>query len=358
MKKKLLLGILAATLAFVGLNGVKADGPEINYQVYEDNERINFCGSNGNGYICEEGTNIKYIVTEDDGENDSEVRLTSEQDSSDTFLIDKREIAVYALIKSTKQIKEEKNVYKFDQIEGADSVTYYKETNRFKEIVESSDVYDFVEILNVDFVKDFSDQLTIPSGVTVFGLNSNTVIIKNLVINGILKTDILISKSISGTGKLVLSYRDYGYKYGEGNDKYKNYFHLQVAEILSNNFTIELEEAEIAEGMPIAHVYNTFGSHDNDKNMLPINAARLNKNTSQFTGYKFSPKIVPLSNSEDYYIVLAKDDSKPTSNTSNNAETKKTVKNPKTGDTLFKILGAITLAGAGFVVTIKKAKQK
>ena len=51
-------------------------------------------------------------------------------------------------------------------------------------------------------------------------------------------------------------------------------------------------------------------------------------------------------------------DKKTTSNTSNNAETKKTVNNPKTGDTLFKILGAITLAGAGFVVTVKKAKQK
>ncbi|MBQ9013841.1 MAG: hypothetical protein IJ094_09900 [Bacilli bacterium] len=40
------------------------------------------------------------------------------------------------------------------------------------------------------------------------------------------------------------------------------------------------------------------------------------------------------------------------------AASKKTVKNPKTGDVLFTILGTITLAGAGFVVTLKKAKQR
>lgn len=49
--------------------------------------------------------------------------------------------------------------------------------------------------------------------------------------------------------------------------------------------------------------------------------------------------------------------SKKSDNIKNN-KTKEAVKNPKTGDTLFAILGAITLAGAGFIVTIKKAKQK
>ena len=66
------------------------------------------------------------------------------------------------------------------------------------------------------------------------------------------------------------------------------------------------------------------------------------------------------------FIIKPVNDSQGTTKTNNSkinsktttAASKKTVKNPKTGDVLFTILGTITLAGAGFVVTLKKAKQR
>ena len=92
----------------------------------------------------------------------------------------------------------------------------------------------------------------------------------------------------------------------------------------------------------------------NEDNILKVKY-NSNGNDGYYMGL-FEMKVkTPYSETE---VKNEEADKKTTSNTSNNAETKKTVKNPKTGDTLFKILGAITLAGAGFVVTIKKAKQK
>lgn len=350
MKKKLiLLGVLVVSFLFCVV-GVKA--ATIKYQVYEQGETVSeFPKADGIGYTQ---VHVEYIVTEDDGEDDNEVRVTNVNDDSDTFLIDKRQLAGYSLIKSNKSFeKEETDIYKLHLIDGVSTVKFYKtKPNILREIVGESDEFDKIAVIRMPgmVVFDVSDnELVIPKNVTVYAIGETELAINNFVINGIVKVDTLYAHSLSGNGKLVLQYR---YPTGHDDSDDDRDPRLFVYEITSNNFNIELEYTDIREGMTIAQLYDPFNHNDLNENLSISAANKLNKNAVQFSGYKFGTKTVTKDNNEEYYVILEKDDS---NNSSNSTTTE--VKNPKTSDSIMNIIAIMALVGAGTFFTIKKVKN-
>ena len=96
--------------------------------------------------------------------------------------------------------------------------------------------------------------------------------------------------------------------------------------------------------------------------ILPVKISKIDSNediTENNISVKVDNAIIdPIVSNTTTDTKNTNTNSSETKKATTTAASKKTVKNPKTGDVLFTILGTITLAGAGFVVTLKKAKQR
>ena len=358
MKKKLLLGILAVCLTFIGLNGVKADGGPVDeliangnvtYQTYTsgesimfDFERLSLCSNVG-------GSCKTYTITGDEGENDGVVVLTDSD--SNSMNMSKDLLAIGYKLSATSEVKFKTDPFSKNKLNvDSDNLTYikfYKDASDIVSDLNNASNYDtFVQQGYVEFQ---TTSLTIPKNVTYVGVPD----VNNLKVNGRLVTGHVYG-SISGTGTIELNYKyEEGYLPGPNPEISEKAIRFSPFGI--SGVKINVVEDTVKEGLVFG--YPGYVEYYNEQEAQNFIDMYNNVFEASYPGYTLKLKKTNEGQLDFYYgVVSKKENTSSTSNTASNV--KKAVKNPKTGDTLFAILGAITLAGAGFIVTIKKAKQK
>lgn len=370
MKKKLLLGILAVCLTFIGLNGVKADGPAVSYDEYGNGSTIMFNSTTKKEcYNLQDPSCKEYTVLEDDGFEDEYIKLKKGEEE---FELSKRDIAQGFVLTTTKPVKEfylpgehGSNDIDFESIDGFQGIQFYRsmylstnETQIWEYDVNNGKYINLVTIGNNALYFDDNEILNIPRNVTI---TANAIeAVKGIVNNGIIKTGALTAANISGNGNIKISYA--ATPQGAPFGSFERLFFGGISGV-----KLDIIGVQIKEGLLVGKLgrISDTTKEDAQKRINQLNSVK----GSSLKGYKFMLHEASVSDEDKlavgvegadikYYVgVLAKETaSEKLANAASNV--KKAVKNPKTGDTLFAILGAITLAGAGFIVTIKKAKQK
>ena len=356
MKKKLLLGILAATLAFVGLNGVKADAPEKMYPYYGDGSTILW--DNTNHMRCDHvyGACKEYIVSEDGSIEDDAIKLTN---GSEVLDVSKTKLSGGYVLTTTKDTGIYYLTYDSDpsEVDGFVNITYYDIDEDLSNYIEganwNSDHGKYAYIVsNPYYYISVDDNITLNKNVSI---HTSMLYANKIINNGRIATGAVYSNEISGNGNIILDYRviPYGPTAFEADYLALRFYAKQISGV-----TVDLK-GDIKDGTEFG--FAGFVNNQYQENITKENAQKIidmlnNVKGNSLKGYKVVlDELTDVPSGTKMYIGVLKKETESNSQTTN---TKNKVKNPKTGDTLFKILGAITLAGAGFVVTVKKAKQK
>ena len=372
MKKKLLMGVLAFCFMFIGMYAVKADGPERSYPVYGNGNTVMW--DNTNHYYCGGDyvyANCKaYTVSDDDGEEDEYITLTS-----GTEVINLNKIALsggYVVITSQELSQDDYMLAgEVDGIGDGDPadvpgfkcVWYYDKFDDASEYLESANfsasLGDYATVVSTYLGELYSTTptLTINKNVTVITQYVNVL---NLVNNGKIKTSTLSAAKVSGNGNINLVYNAW-----PQGDPFIPADRLSVNSI--SGVTVDVTKATVKEGMHFGFIgyASEMTKEEAQKVVDQLNSVK----GSSLNGYKVVLKETTLlaedpntagsgTENDKFYIGVLEKNSLSENISDAVAQAKKAVKNPKTGDPVYTIIGLMVLAGAGFTVSMKKAKQR
>lgn len=333
---------------------------EIEYPVYSGkliyDKNFNYiCTSVYDG--CKE-----YNVSEDDGVNDSQIRLTNVNDEGDTFTVYKFEISDGYIVSATKNIdlkfeKETSEDYDITQMEEVTKIVYLKDKDAIIDAIKNAKKYDNI------YANYFSsvNEIVIPENVT---LTSESIYdVKSLVNNGIIKSRFLNNiEKLSGNGTINISYT-----FGDMGDGGFTTKELREAERISNikeisGVKIDITGTDIKEGLSFGLVgsLETVKKEDAQKIIDMYNKVlgnTLNGYEVKLSTIKDMQPAVDDEEKDYYYGSLVKKKTNEVNNQNTTTVKKDEVKNPKTGDTVLYIVGAIVLSLTAFVVSYKKIRQ-
>ena len=287
-----------------------------------------------------------YIVSEDDGIYDDEIRLTSTYDSSSSHLYKKSEIASGFVASATKNIDipvvrvddiVHVSVDQLKKIDGVTKIKYLKYEDSIKNILDNASEHDFVyngwlsEIQVAPTMEINQDKnIVVKKGVTLAGMQLYGFdTIKN---DGRIKAGEVYSKKIIGNGVIDLCYDVY------------NSIYFNSDEI--SGVKLNLINTELKEGLRFVYVgsINDYTTEEAQKKIDMYNSAL----SSEMSDYEIILAINLDDYDEDAFVgVLEKKQ--------NNTSAKKTL--TSTG----KIKGSIEFADSisnNYVLDIKSVEVK
>ncbi len=352
MKKlnKLLLGGLIFTVGFIFMNNVKAKGIEYRYPVYENGTIISY--DKENNLECTDCD--RYIVSEDDGEEDPDILLTKE-DNTDSFVLNKTKLSKASVLLSTKPLDLNYDGKSVDgknpeDIESVKEIIYYNSRNLsdiLKEEDSFEEKYGYANILYTSPDTARGNSVIIPKNVT---LTAELITLwGNSVNNGTIKTSRLLADKISGSGNINLMYDIRGYWIVDNKLDFNEISGVKVNAITNGDL----------EGLSLAYLGNVdeITKEDAQKKVDELNKTK----GSTIDGY--TVELEKNQNQTKYIAVLRKTKVEIENNDSTNQENqdeikKEKVKNPSTGDATDLTAIIIMVSGVLAVITFKKAKQK
>ena len=351
MKKKLtLLGVLVVSFLFcvVKINALEIVYPEfeLGEYVYWDETIGKWCPDYNKDYC------INYVVTEDSDSTKQKVKVKiNKSDETDVIEIDKSLLARGYVIKATDEteifLKDE--LIKFDiqeqdffSDESVNTIIYYKTDRELLNAINNGVEFDHI------YAWALYNNVIIPEGVYV---TTDFVSSDQIVVNGILKTEEITSRNISGNGIINLSYTNSNY----GDNAFTNtplsdairFQPLNVRGVLVNiineemrddlpfGFIGNVDNYTKEEAQEQINMYNEMLNTDDYKVVLATYV--INSNKSDFES----------SNGTYYYGKLVKE----------KLNTTVKVKNPKTSDGIINVIAILSLASLGAFVAIKKIKS-
>lgn len=379
MKKgKLLLAGTALLTSILFAGNVKADGPSTQWQTYQNGNTIYYNATSARQCHYSMGGNCKeYIISNDDGVEDEYVTLTN---SDGSIEVHKHSLSGgYILVSGSEQeenyLHGETDIGDGDPASGVKDFMYiefydsYADAEVLLNKANASTLYvaptsegahKYVTLYSFNGLY-FDGNIKVENGVSIyapaFGNRES-----NIINNGKLKVGALYANRITGNGYINIVYS----ADAEMGDPYFVFDRFSVKEI--SGVIFDITGATIKEGLQVG-TPGEFGEISKENAQKMINMLNASKGDT-LKGYKIILKEYNdnfLTNGGAYYGELEKETASSSSDTAANKITttqkaatklKAVVKNPKTADTLFTILGTIVLAGGAFVVTLKKAKQK
>ena len=298
----------------------------------------------------------EYSVSEDDGINDDRIKLTDTD--GDTFEVKKVDLAYSYVVSSTKNIdldlptvgKDFDNTGK----EGITKIVYLKDKDEVINAIKNAKKYDNIY---ADYISLSTDELVIPENVTLTLESLGDI--KSLVNNGIIKTRSLYGiDKISGTGVINMPYT-MSTELGDGGFTKKE---LMEAERISSvkdisDVKINIIDTKVKEGLSFSLIGTTDEVSKEDAQKIIDMYNKVLGDTLNGFEVKLSTMKDRFAENEEkdyYYGSLVK---KVTQTTTAATVKKEEVKNPKTGDTILYIVGAIILSASALVVSYKKIRQ-
>lgn len=368
MKKgKLLLAGTALLASLLFTSGVKADGPSTIWQTYENGSTIIYDNVNYRRCPITTETCKEYTVSGDDGIEDEYVTLTNSEGSME---INKYSLSGgYILVSGSEQgesylygeteigdgdptegVTDFMYIEFFDQYADADDIIYMANSATVYPVPPYEGAHKYVTLYSWSGIY-ISGNTEIEEGVSVyapaFGNRDY-----NIINNGKLKVGAIYANKITGNGSIKVVYS----ANAEMGDPYFVFDRISIKEITGN--TLDVTGATIKEGLQVGTPgeFGEVSKADAQKMIDMLNAAKGNT----LKGYKIVLKEYEddfFTEGKAYYGELVKDTTATAKSNSVVNKLKAAVKNPKTADTLFTILGTLALAGGVLVVTVKKAKQ-
>lgn len=298
----------------------------------------------------------EYSVSEDDGINDDRIKLTDTD--GDTFEVKKVDLAYSYVISSTKNIDLDLPTVgeDFDNTgkEGITKIVYLKDKDEVINAIKNAKKYDNIY---VDYISLSTDELVIPENVTLTLESLENI--KSLVNNGIIKTRSLYGiDKISGTGVINIPYT-MSTELGDGGFTKKE---LMEAERISSvkdisDVKINIIDTKVKEGLSFSFIGTTDEVSKEDAQKIIDMYNKVLGDTLNGFEVKLSTMKDKFADNEEkdyYYGSLVK---KVTQTTTTATVKKEEVKNPKTGDAVLYIVGAIILSASALVVSYKKIRQ-
>ena len=298
----------------------------------------------------------EYSVSEDDGINDDRIKLTDTD--GDTFEVTKVDLAYSYVISSTKNIDLDLPTVgeDFDNTgkEGITKIVYLKDKDEVINAIKNAKKYDNIY---ADYISLSTDELVIPENVTLTLESLGDI--KSLVNNGIIKTRSLYGiDKISGTGVINMPYT-MSTELGDGGFTKKE---LMEAERISSvkdisGVKINIIDTKVKEGLSFSLIGTTDEVSKEDAQKIIDMYNKVLGDTLNGFEVKLSTMKDKFADNEEkdyYYGSLVK---KVTQTTTTATVKKEEVKNPKTGDTILYIVGAIILSASALVVSYKKIRQ-
>lgn len=348
-------------IAVVCLTGVlftdKVSALVIEYPVYSgkmiyNSEYHRVCDSVCDG--CKE-----YNISEDDDINNPAIKLTNVDDESNVVTVYKSGISAGYVTSSAKNIDIDLPTYgagDFDetQIEGVTKIVYLKDEDEIISAIKNAKKYDNIY---AGYVYLSTDELVIPENVTLTLESLGDI--KSLVNNGIIKTRGLYGiDKISGTGVINMPYT-MSTELGDGGFTKKE---LMEAERISSvkdisGVKINIIDTKEKEGLSFSLIGATDEVSKEDAQKIIDMYNKVLGDTLNGFEVKLSTMKDEFAGNEEkdyYYGSLVK---KVTQTATTTTVKKEEVKNPKTGDTILYIVGAIILSASALVVSYKKIRQ-
>lgn len=316
-----------------------------------------------------EGNCKKYVVSEDLGITSENFKVTNVDDQDDVMTLYKLQFTLGYVVKSSKQIKIDFPYEEIDgevvtgeggpidepqDIEGAKKVVYIKKTtlDDALNLIKNADEFDYFVIKNSVFstIEAEEKELIIPKNVTL--MVSDMPFIKKISNNGILETGAFVANEVSGTGVINIHYF---VPFGDG--MFTGTPLEYASRIWSNNISgikLNIADKKIKEGISFGMVGPTADiSKEEAQKIIDMYNKVLGDTLS---GYEVKLMVAKTNEQSDmvedyYYGSLVK---KATETTT---VKKEEVKNPKTGDAVLYIVGAIILSASALVVSYKKIRQ-
>lgn len=298
----------------------------------------------------------EYSVSEDDGINDDRIKLTDTD--GDTFEVKKVDLAYSYVVSSTKNIDLDLPTVgeDFDNTgkEGITKIVYLKDKDEVINAIKNAKKYDNIY---VDYISLSTDELVIPENVTLTLESLENI--KSLVNNGIIKTRSLYGiDKISGTGVINIPYT-MSTELGDGGFTKKE---LMEAERISSvkdisDVKINIIDTKVKEGLSFSFIGTTDEVSKEDAQKIIDMYNKVLGDTLNGFEVKLSTMKDKFADNEEkdyYYGSLVK---KVTQTTTTATVKKEEVKNPKTGDAVLYIVGAIILSASALVVSYKKIRQ-
>lgn len=298
----------------------------------------------------------EYSVSEDDGINDDRIKLTDTD--GDTFEVTKVDLAYSYVVSSTKNIDLDLPTVggDFDNTgkEGITKIVYLKDKDEVINAIKNAKKYDNIYV-GYNFLS--TDELVIPENVTLTSESLRNI--KSLVNNGIIKTRSLYGiDKISGTGVINIPYT-MSTELGNGGFTKKE---LMEAERISSvkdisGVKINIIDTKVKEGLSFSLIGTTDEVSKEDAQKIIDMYNKVLGDTLNGFEVKLSTMKDKFADNEEkdyYYGSLVK---KVTQVATTATVKKEEVKNPKTGDTILYIVGAIILSASALVVSYKKIRQ-
>lgn len=298
----------------------------------------------------------EYTVSEDDGINDDRIKLTDAD--GDTFEVKKVDLAYSYVISSTKNIDLDLPTAgeDFDNTgkEGITKIVYLKDKDEVINAIKNAKKYDNIY---ANYISLSTDELVIAENVTLTLESLENI--KSLVNNGIIKTRSLYGiDKISGTGVINIPYT-MNTELGNGGFTKKE---LMEAERISSvkdisGVKINIIDTKVKEGLSFSLIGATDEVSKEDAQKIIDMYNKVLGDTLNGFEVKLSTMKDKLADNEEkdyYYGSLIK---KVTQIATTTTVKKEEVKNPKTGDAVLYIVGAIILSASALVVSYKKIRQ-
>ena len=298
----------------------------------------------------------EYSVSEDDGINDDRIKLTDTD--GDTFEVKKVDLAYSYVISSTKNIDLDLPTAgeDFDNTgkEGITKIVYLKDKDEVINAIKNAKKYDNIY---AGYSYLGTDELVIPENVTLTSESLRNI--KSLVNNGIIKIRSLYGiDKISGTGVINIPYT-MSTELGNGGFTKKE---LMEAERISSvkdisGVKINIIDTKEKEGLSFSLIGATDEVSKEDAQKIIDMYNKVLGDTLNGFEVKLSTMKDEFAGNEEkdyYYGSLVK---KVTQTATTTTVKKEEVKNPKTGDTILYIVGAIILSASALVVSYKKIRQ-
>lgn len=356
---KFLLGGLVCAVSFIFMNNVKAEGIKYRYPVY------------GNGTIIsyDKKTNMecvgcdKYVVSQDDGEEDSDILLTKE-DNTESFILSKVSLSKVSVLLSTEPLDlnfdgKSVNGENPEDMKSVKEIIYHNST-RLKDILNEEEQfekkYGYANILFPFPETAKGNNVTIPKNVTL----TSEIIVgwENFVNNGIVKTYRLHADKISGNGVINLmdstkSGWDITYRlsFNEISGVKVNAVTNgdleglllaslgRVSKTTKEEAQRKLDELNKVKG-------NSLNGYD-----IELGTTYDNSNSTEvYTGVLKKTKVNELENNDS--------EKQENEQESKKENSKKEIKNPSTGDNTDLTAIIIIVSGVLAAITFKKVKQK
>lgn len=373
MKKlnKILLGGLICATSFIFMGNTKAlveadrlgelaINGKAEYQVYENGsdiyyDKLNHLECNSISNMCK-----VYTVSEDDGINDSQIKLSN---SEEDIYVSKNILASGYVISANKNIEiflpAEKDYEKLlDDIENVTNIKYFKKTDNIVDIIGNSNNHDNIYL---DWNNDLKDEkILIPEGVTVTTVGIELDELNN---KGTLKTQYLKANKVYGNGTInFVSFKidEEDTEMGDGPNEAVNF---EVKDI--TGVSVKITNREIEDGMMFGAPgpVSKYSKEEAQKVIDMYNKvldSSINDYELQLTTFDDS-----FSDEGSYYGGVFRKKAKIKTTTKQDTKSdaqeeikNNEVKNPSTGDAIILTIAALITSGAVFIVTYKKAKQK